>query len=94
MTTGPQTQRPLSPEEQDEKEWLNAENWKLGMFYYSHQDRRIWVPKRTLFGRRRRLGGTPNFAKPAARAYVYTITGLLVSLLLALMLLRKLGVLH
>lgn len=85
---------PPTQAEINEQEWANAENWKLGLFYYSTRDSRVWVPKRTLFGRQHRLGGTPNFAKPAARLYVLTVTSVLFSLILVLMVLRRLEVLQ
>jgi uncharacterized membrane protein len=62
------------------------------MFYYSTVDSRIWVPKRTMFGRRHRMGSTPNFAKPEARLYVLVITSILFGILLVLMVLKRLGI--
>lgn len=35
-------------------------HWKLGLFYYNREDRRVLVPKRLGFGR------TLNMAKPQA----------------------------
>jgi uncharacterized membrane protein len=94
MTYEADAKAPLTQAEINEQEWTNAENWKLGMFYYSQRDSRVWVPKRTLFGRQQRLGGTPNFAKPAARLYVLVVTSMLFGMILVLMVLRRLEVLR
>lgn len=37
----------------------NPDNWKLGIFYYNPEDKRIFPPKRNKF-----LGWTINFANP------------------------------
>lgn len=47
------------------KKWRNrapgeAESWKLGVFYYNPDDKRLMLPKRT------GLGFTLNFAQPLA----------------------------
>ncbi len=42
-------------------EWhSNPSNWKLGLFYFNIEDKRIFPPKRT------RLGWTINFANPTS----------------------------
>ena len=63
-----------SQQEIDEEEWLDKANWRFNLFYYSERDSRPWVPKRSMFGRRR-FGGTPNFAKKSARQYMMIILG-------------------
>ena len=65
-----------SQPEIDEAEWQNPANWRFGLFYYSPRDSRPWVPKRSMYGRRR-YGGTPNFAKPSARQHLMVIVGIL-----------------
>lgn len=64
-----------SQQEIDEEEWNDKANWRFSLFYYSERDSRPWVPKRSMFGRRR-FGGTPNFAKKSARQYMMIILGL------------------
>jgi len=64
-----------SQQEIDEEEWNHKANWRFSLFYYSERDSRPWVPKRSMFGRRR-FGGTPNFAKKSARQYMMIILGL------------------
>ena len=73
--------QPTNQQELDEKEWTNSANWKFGLFYYSEKDSRPWVPKRSMFGRRR-YGGTPNFAKSVARTYFMVLVGIAVLLVL------------
>ena len=85
-------QRP-SQQEINEREWLNADNWRYGLFYYSPRDSRPWVPKRSMFGRRR-FGGTPNFAQPSARQYLLLMVGLLLVLFLLVITLERLGILR
>ena len=83
--------QPVNQEQLNEKEWENPENWKLGIFYYSHKDTRFWVPKRSMMGRRR-YGGTPNMAKKGARTYMMLILGGMLLLLLLVMALERSGV--
>ena len=78
--------------EKDEQEWLNPGNWRYGIFYFSPQDSRAWVPKRSMFGRRR-FGGTPNLARKEARGYLMLMVGGLVLVLLLIAALRQAGVL-
>lgn len=59
----------------DEAEWENPANWRFGLFYHSERDSRPWVPKRSMFGRRR-YGGTPNFAKKSARQFMMVALGI------------------
>ena len=82
-----------SQDEINETEWLDAANWRYGLFYYSARDSRPWVPKRSLYGRRR-YGGTPNFAKRAARQYMMLIIGFMLLLLLVITTLERLGILR
>jgi uncharacterized membrane protein len=77
----------------DEAEWLDAANWRYGLFYYSEADSRPWVPKRSMFGRRR-FGGTPNFAKRTARQYMMLLGGLLLLVLLIVTTLERAGILR
>ncbi len=45
---------------QKQEEWNNnPANWKLGLFYYNKEDKRILPPKRIKW-----LGWTVNFANP------------------------------
>ncbi len=74
---------PVNQREIDEKEWADTANWRYGLFYYSEKDSRPWVPKRSMFGRRR-FGGTPNFAKSVARAYFMLMVGIAVVVVLVL----------
>lgn len=62
------------------KKWRNrvsgeSETWKLGVFYYNPDDKRIFLPKRT------GLGFTINFARPLS--ILFTILLILVIILLA-----------
>ena len=75
--------RQPTQEEINEQEWENRVSWRRGIFYYSERDSRPWVPKRSMFGRRR-FGGTPNFAQPAARAYFMLLVGIAVLIVLVL----------
>lgn len=77
----------------NEAEWENRANWRLGIFYHSARDTRPFVPKRSMFGRRR-FGGTPNFAHRSARAYVMILLGLLVFVLLVVMALERNGIIR
>ena len=71
-----------SQDEINETEWLNPTNWRVGIFYFSQKDSRSWVPKRSMFGRRR-FGGTPNFAKESARKFMMIVIGLCLLVFLA-----------
>ena len=51
----------------------NPNHWRLGVFYFNRQDRRLFVPKRRGFGR------TLNFAHVGA----WLIVGVIVLLLLS-----------
>jgi uncharacterized membrane protein len=62
------------------------------LFYHSEKDSRLWVPKRSFFSRRRH-GGTPNFAKEAARKHFMILAGVGVLLVLVVIALDRLGVL-
>ena len=73
MTENP-TQKGSSQRDLDEVEWENTANWHYGLFYHSERDSRAWVPKRSMFGRRR-FGGTPNFAQKSARQTMMMIVG-------------------
>ena len=82
----------LTQEEIDEREWQNKDNWRCGLFYYSEKDSRMWVPKRSFF-QRRRYGGTPNFAKPAARSHFMLLVGIGVLVVLVVIALDRSGLL-
>jgi len=69
-----------SQNEIDREEWEDMSNWRMGVFYISQRDSRMWVPKRTLLGRPR-SGGTFNLAKPAARRFMITFALAIVGLL-------------
>ncbi|MBI3992708.1 MAG: hypothetical protein HY342_05505 [Candidatus Lambdaproteobacteria bacterium] len=77
----------------DEAEWNKPESWRFGIFYYSERDSRIWVPKRSLFSRRR-SGGTPNLAKRQARLFVGTLLGFFLFLLAVVVALSRAGYLR
>lgn len=62
------------------KKWRNkvsgeSECWKMGVFYYNPDDKRIFLPKRT------GLGFTLNFAQPLS--IILTILLVLIIILLA-----------
>lgn len=80
-------------EETDYAEWEDPANWRFGLFYYSELDSRDWVPKRSMFGRRR-YGGTPNFAKPSARRYMMIMVGLMLLFFLVVVSLERAGILR
>ena len=82
----------MTEDERNEAEWSNAANWRYGVFYFSKVDTRPWVPKRSMFGRRR-YGGTPNFAHPGARAFLMLVVGLAVGLVLLISALERSGLL-
>jgi uncharacterized membrane protein len=82
--------RQPTQQEIDEQEWENPASWRWGLFYYSERDSRPWVPKRSMFGRRR-FGGTPNFAKPAARAYFMLMVGVAALIVLVLIATGRMG---
>jgi len=85
---------PLTPEpSQNDKEWENPANWKYGLFYFSSNDTRSWVPKRGFMGRRR-FGVTPNLANRVARIYLFTMLGFFAFLILLVSALEKAGVLR
>lgn len=91
----------MNPEEEQQRtqdqindaEWQNPDNWRWGLFYYGPRDSRAWVPKRSLFGRRR-YGGTPNFAHPGGRSTMMVVVGLMVIVFLFIVWLERLGVLR
>ena len=96
METGSQLPHMTDASEQqkiNDAEWENRANWKLGLVYHSERDSRAWVPKRSSLGRRR-LGVTPNFARPEARAYLKLILGGFALLFLLLWVLDWLGIIH
>ena len=80
-------------DEINQSEWENDANWRVGLFYYSARDSRDWVPKRSMFSRRR-FGGTPNFARPGARAHLLMMVSLLLVLFLVVVTLERVGVLR
>ncbi len=80
-----------SQQDLDQQEWSDTSNWRYGLFYYCPRDSRPWVPKRSMFGRRR-FGGTPNFAHPAGRGYFMLIVGVCVFLLLVVVALNSSGI--
>ena len=67
----------LSQDEINDTEWQDPANWRGCIFYHSEKDSRAWVPKRSMFGRRR-YGGTPNFAKESARKFMMVVAGICV----------------
>ena len=77
----------------DDEEWDNRKNWRLGLFYYSHRDSRAWVPKRSTLGRKR-MGATPNLAKPQSRKYLAVVMGIFTLLFLVVVLMEKTGFLR
>ena len=79
-------------EKLNDAEYENPANWKIGLFYYSTRDTRAWVPKRRGMGRRR-MGVTPNLARPEARAYLKVVLGGFGLLFLLLWVLNQLGIL-
>jgi len=79
-----------SQDEINETEWLNPANWRAGIFYHSEQDSRIWVPKRSMFGRRR-YGGTPNFAKESARKFIMIVIGVCVLVFMVVVTVENMG---
>ncbi|WP_369753212.1 DUF5808 domain-containing protein [Flavobacterium sp. WC2409] len=64
----------MNPEDKPTKETLNKwhkdpKNWKLGVFYYNKEDKRILPPKRMAW-----VGWTVNFANSISVAlFVITI---------------------
>ncbi len=51
---------PNKPSQETYDQWHNdANNWKLGIFYFNKADQRIFPPKRLKY-----LGWTINFANP------------------------------
>lgn len=51
-----------SSEQKKFEEWhKNPKNWKLGVFYFNKEDKRILPPKRN-----KMLGWTVNFANPVS----------------------------
>ena len=81
-----------SQEQINDSEWSNTANWRAGIFYHSEKDSRPWVPKRSMFGRRR-FGGTPNFAKKSARQYMMLIVGFGLLFFLFVVALERSGIL-
>ena len=64
------------PDKETRKAWHNAPaNWKLGVFYYNKQDRRIFPPKRF-----QGMGWTINFANPFS---YLAFVGMIIILILA-----------
>lgn len=53
----------------------DPKNWKLGVFYFNPQDKRIFVPKRVAA-----MGFTINFAHPLAAFVVATILAFIIVL--------------
>lgn len=48
------------PDNETSERWRNdPNNWKLGMFYFNPQDKRLFPPKRIKW-----FGWTTNFANP------------------------------
>ena len=83
-----------SPQDEwNDAEWENRANWRLGLFYSSTRDSRAWVPKRSTLGRRR-LGVTPSFARPEARAYLKIVIAGFVLLFVVLWMLERMGVIR
>ena len=84
---------PTNQDQINEAEWQKKSNWKASLFYYSEVDSRLWVPKRSMLGRRR-YGGTPNFAKKGARLYLMVVLGLMALLLTLVVTLERAGILN
>ena len=62
------------PDKETLKAWHDdPANWRLGVFYYNNQDRRILSPKRI-----QGMGWTVNFANPLSYLTVFGIIILLV----------------
>jgi len=75
------TNRNMTTEEKPTKEtlekWHNDQNnWKLGIFYFNKDDKRIFPPKRNKY-----LGWTVNFANPISiiTLVVFTVAIILIS---------------
>ena len=49
----------MTSQENKDKWHADSNNWKLGIFYFNKEDKRIVVPKRIVL-----LGWTINFANP------------------------------
>ena len=62
----------MSQVEIENVEWENAENWYLGVFYFSRRDTRPFVPKR---GSSEMLGATINFARPGGVLLLLGVIG-------------------
>jgi uncharacterized membrane protein len=61
------------PDKKTLDEWhANPANWKLGVFYYNKEDKRIFPPKRT-----KAFGWTVNFANPFSLAIFLLVVVLL-----------------
>lgn len=51
----------------------NPENWRLGIFYYNHQDSRFILPKRNAM-----MGWTFNFAHPICWVFMLLVAAAIV----------------
>lgn len=68
-------------EDKPDKETLEAwhndpDNWKLGIFYYNKQDKRIFA------GKRLGLGWTLNFANPFSIIFILVLLAPILAILL------------
>ena len=62
--------------QKQEDKWHNdPKNWKLGIFYYNKQDKRIFPPKRNKY-----LGWTINFANPISIIVLVLLVMILVAI--------------
>ena len=70
--TKPSEETPLLGEAfaEYDKAWNDPIHWKLGLFYYCPEDKRPFVPRRPMLGRRP-YGVTLNFAQPRARRVLF-----------------------
>lgn len=61
------------PSEETKNQWhKDPNNWKLGIFYFNPEDKRIFPPKRI-----KQLGWTINFANPNSIFIILVIIAIL-----------------
>ncbi len=62
-----------NPTQETLDQWHNdPSNWKLGIFYFNKQDKRLFPPKRI-----KQLGSTVNFANPKSIMALFVLVAVI-----------------
>jgi len=69
-----------NPDQETLEQWhKDPNNWKLGLFYYNPEDKRIFPPKRRAW-----MGFTVNFANPKSVIILLALLAIIIAQVLYL----------